>query len=229
MPLLDNLSYAGNWKPEWGNWQNIPWQQMTPQQQAARVADDNAWKRDQGLLPKAPAPAAPSFDFGAPAPAANLPDLFQPNLFPQSSSSSFSGLDKKSREQIEGVIPDLVARAKDLPATIDKYTQNAAHLYERQTRNALDNQLPGLLEQLSGRRMLNSSVGSDAIAQLGRALVPGYADKSFAAAMDAAKMHAALPTVLAQIASLAKYSKGGAQYQNPLAPYQMLSQFVTAF
>ncbi|GEM_PF-3729137 len=228
MPLLDNHSYAGHWQPQWGDWHNMSWQQMTPAQQAARVADDNAWQRDHGLLPKAPAPSAPSFDFGASA-GGSLPELFQPNLFPHSSSSSFAGLSKKSRDLIEGIIPDLVARAKDLPAAIDQYTQNAAHLYERQTRHALDTQLPGLLEALSRRRMLNSSVGADAIAQLGRAVVPGYADKSFQAAMEAAKMHAGLPSTLAQIASLAKYSKGQAEYSNPLAPYQMLSQFVTAF
>lgn len=44
--------YGKNWNPAWGDWRNITWGNMTPEQQKARVADDKAWQqlRDKGEL-----------------------------------------------------------------------------------------------------------------------------------------------------------------------------------
>ena len=224
MPVLDNLSYAGNWKPQWGNWKNTPWQQMTPQQQAARVADDNAWKRDHGLLPQShPGGGAPSFGFEAPSMGGgSFPELFQPDKFPR----SYSGLPKAQRDKIAGdLTPMLIEKAKALPETIDKYTSNAANLYQNLTRQALSDAMPGVLNNLISRRMLNSSVASDAIQNLGRQAVPFYSDKAYQAAMEGAKMHANVPGVLGNLVNLARYS----DQTNELAPYQMLASFVAGF
>ena len=188
----------------------------------------------------APAPAAPAAEKPAarapvfspaqspyqPVAAGDFPDLFQPDLYPR--SDAYSGLASKPRRQIEkNIIPELVARAKGLPETIDRYTANAARLYERQSRQIIEGSLPGLLAQLGRRGMLNSSVAADAISQLGTQIVPTYANRAYSAGMTAARMQADVPQVLAAIANLARYSKSHSE--NPLAPYQLLSNFVVGY
>lgn len=176
--------------------------------------------------PSAPAPSHAAAAAPVPSFGGDLPELFQPDKFPR--SDAYSGLAVPYREKIEqGIIPELVARAKALPETIDRYTQNAARLYERQSRQALEGSLPGLLARLGRRGMLNSSVAADAISELGARLVPTFANRAYDAGMTAAKMQAGVPGVLTAIANLARYSK--THYENPLAPYQMLSNFVMNF
>jgi hypothetical protein len=164
--------------------------------------------------------------FAAPSSSGSLPDLFQPDKYPR--SDSYSGLAPLYRAKIEkGIIPELVSRAKALPETIDRYTQNAARLYERQARQTIEGSLPGLLAQLGRRGMLDSSVAADAISQLGTQIVPTYANRAYSAGMTAAQMQAGVPGVLSGIANLARYGK--THYENPLAPYQLLSNFVVNF
>lgn len=163
----------------------------------------------------------------------SFPDLFQPDLYPHSESSSYSGLDPKWRKQIEGsIIPQMIETAGALPETINQYTADAARLYESQSRQAWQEQLPGLLNQLSRRGMFGAAGGSitgDAITNLGRQIVPEYSQKMYEAGMEAAQMHYGVPSILGELASLAKYSESSSYSANPLAPYELLSNFVTRY
>lgn len=239
MALVGNYSFGGNWKPEWGDWKKISWQNMTPEQRSARVADDKAWRastsRPANYMPNnAYSPYSFNTAYGDSVLGAinggNFPDLFQPDLYSTSRSSSFSGLAKKYRKQIGNtLVPEMVQKATELPETIDKYTQNAADLYQRLSRRALEDAQGSILNNLANRNVLNSSVASDAISKSIKDIVPTFADRGYQAAMEGAKMQATVPSILGQLASLAKYSTASGSSQDPLEPYKLLSNFVMGF
>ena len=180
-----------------------------------------------------------------------IPDIFQPNLFPTSSnvssstglntafSNSFSGLDNNNRQSLMGaILPQLTGQISNMPGNIDAYMGNANQMYQGQMKRGLEQFMPQVLEGMNSRGMLNSSLTSDALANTAAQIIPTFADKSFQAGMQGAQMKASMPQILGQLASLGQVSRGSsgstgmtqansrAQTSNPLAPYELLSNFL---
>jgi len=176
-------------------------------------------------------------------------------------NQSFSGLNEADRSQLMGaVLPMLVQQVGNLPQTIDDYVGNAANMYEGQARTLMGDAMQGLLNNLAGRNMLNSSVAGDAISKTMGQIFPTFADKTYQAGMEGANMRLQMPQILGNLAQLGQFSTGlggsqstnlgqsasgslgtsastsqsanqsrsaaGSQTANPLAPFELVADFL---
>jgi hypothetical protein len=140
---------------------------------------------------------------------ANLPgntstgtmDIFQPGLFP----SSYSGMDRGfSSSTLESILPLLQRSLSSLP--------NSSSNFMRSNAGGV---LQDAVNNLSSRGILNSSVASNTLARTASNL-----------GGQAMQMQANLPSILGQLAT----NVGNYSYQsNPLAPYQLLNNFITSY
>jgi len=176
-------------------------------------------------------------------------------------NQSFSGLNEADRSQLMGaVLPMLVQQVGNLPKNIDDYVTNAANMYEGQARTLMGDAMQGLMNNLAGRNMLNSSVAGDAISKTMAQIFPTFADKTFQAGMEGANMRLQMPQILGNLAQLGQFSTGlggsqstnqgqsasgslgtsastsqsanqsrsaaGSQTANPLAPFELVADFL---
>jgi len=164
----------------------------------------------------------------------NNPEMFQPDLYPTSSgtntSTSYSGLPSEYLDQLmQGLMPELMRSIQGMPQAIDEYTGKASQMYEGMGRRLLDDAMPGILNNLAGRNVLNSSVASDAISKTATNIIPMFTDAALQAGMKGAEMKANIPSILGNIANLGRVSEssaeGTSESSNPLAPYELLSNF----
>jgi len=109
-------------------------------------------------------------------------------------------MDQGYRDQLlGGILPSLVSSAQNLPQNISDYVGNANQMYQQQSRRALEEAMPGVLNNLAARNMLNSQI------------IPYFADKTMQAGMDAAQMQMNVPSILSNLAALGQYSTGMGQ------------------
>jgi hypothetical protein len=121
-------------------------------------------------------------------------------------------------------------------------------MYQGLSRQALDQSLPQILQQLSARGMMDSSVGSDALSNAAMQIIPQFANMGYQSQMDAANMRMQIPSILATLGQLGQYSQSAgtsssqsSQRQegitsgysntdmsntNPLAPYELMANFL---
>jgi len=151
-----------------------------------------------------------------------------------SQSQSYSGLPQSTITPfLENIMPLLNTTISSLPATIDKYTNNAAKLYGQMGGQMLNQQMPDYLNALNRRGILDSTITSDALRGLGRDISDYTGNKVYEAGMNAAQMAANIPSVLGQLATLGQSSQssgtstgfGGSNSTttDPLAPYYLLN------
>lgn len=138
---------------------------------------------------------------GSPFSSSGSPELFQPGLYPM----SFSGINPSMSSPIMQQIAPLISQyATNLPTSINNFVRSGA-----------PSMFQDVLNNLAGRRMLSSSVASDALA----GGITGMGNQL-------AGMQFQAPTMLGQLAS----NLGGFSYSaNPLAPYSLLSQFALGY
>lgn len=193
-----------------------------------------------------PAPTVPDPTPPA-APGPTTPDLFQPNLYPFSISGSnsnqssrsrqFSGLPGGYPEQLlSSIIPQLLEQVGGMQGAVDRYVETAPDLYRRQGEQLMRKQLPQLLSRLAGRGTLNSSIASDAIGRMGFEIADQVGNQSLQAMLNATQMQLNIPAIMGQLAHLGQVSMGDSSSSgsssssgysaNPLAPYQLLLDFV---
>ena len=145
------------------------------------------------------------------------------DVFPY--STSYAGLPEDFRTGfLSTLMPQLKSSIEGMPGNIDKYTQNALNAYKGMTGTAMKEAMPGLLNQLAGRNVLDSTVTSDAIGKTMRDIIGGYGAKGYETAMEGARMKAGMPQVLGNLAQLGQYS-GGFQ-ADPLAPYNTMANLI---
>ena len=260
MGLGDNITASGSspFRADSGNvgvgGQNYNWGTGTALNQGASV---NTGAQNPIA---ATAPQATAYD------AEGNPNLFQPGLFPTATSvgqsgsqgtaqsntsgtsENYSGLDAQYRTGIlSSVLPQLQASLANFNQVPAQYADSASRLYGNLSRQALDQSLPEILQQLASRGMLNSSVGSDAISNAAMQIIPQFANQGYQAQMNAGQMQMQIPSILATLAQLGQYSQGSSQQsgtsgstnnasslnysqnQNPLAPYELLSNFLMGY
>jgi len=128
----------------------------------------------------------------------NVGNLLQPNLFP----SSFSGINPGFSNNILTQIAPLLAQSLgNVPSTSGNFMKSQA-----------GGALQDTINSLASRNMLNSSVASDTLAKTATNL-----------GGTAMQMQSQVPTILGQLATnLGSQSMSS----NPLAPYELLSNFV---
>jgi len=195
-----------------------------------------------------------------------LADLFQPNLYSNSSSygssgsvnnsnsnslglsNSFNGLDPQYRNAIaSGVLPQLLSAVAGLNNVPGQTAQAAQSMYGNLSRQALEQSMPDILNQLASRGVLNSSVGSDAISNSANTIIPQFANAGYQSQIDAGKMQMQIPNILGTLMGLGNFntSEGTnlsnstssglssatntSQSSDPLEPYQLLSNFLMGY
>jgi hypothetical protein len=128
-------------------------------------------------------------------------DIFQPNLYPQ----SYSGINPEmSASILSQLAPLLTQTAGGLPNSINQYGQQQG-----------SEVLQSLVNNLAGRNMVNSSVASDT---LGKGLT--------GVGTNILGMQTGLSSTLGSLIQ----NLGGYSYtSNPLAPYSLLSNFVSSY
>jgi len=157
-----------------------------------------------------------------------------PKTTSTSNSSSFSGLDQGSRNKIlSSIIPQLTNSASDLSGLADRSTDLAAE-QSRDTANKLAKEsLPAIIQQLAAKGTLNSSFGGqDMLSQVLTNLSQNASDKTYDAGIQSAAFKQQIPTTLAGIADLGKYSQNSGSTSssstNELAPYSEYSNLIQA-
>ena len=152
---------------------------------------------------------------------------------------------------------DFQSRVTTALENIDKYNKLASRYYRKEGEHAIGDMLPGVLNNLASRNVLQSSVASDTIGAAASEIVKEYASKGYESAMATAQqrfglqqheadklldlsvskqgalqdvrnramdMRHQLPGIMSSVAGLANYSESYSE--NPLAPYELLSNFV---
>ena len=151
----------------------------------------------------------------------DITDLFNPDAYPTSSStstnsstsnssnssSSYSGLGQQNTSQLtSAIIPKLIEIINGYPGAVDEYTDAAVWLANNTARQQYDKTLPAVVEAMSARGLGNSSLMRDAISNSVRGINDTASNTAYNAGMDAAEMRMALPAAMASILDLGKYS-----------------------
>lgn len=166
----------------------------------------------------------------------SAPDIFQPGLYPTATSISGSrsrtGMDWGS-PFMQQITPMLTTAAGKLPGTVEQMGETLQDRYKDLMGMALGPQaFQGTLNQLAGRNILDSSMVPAALAQAAIPIMQQIGDIGFQSALAQQQAQMGLPSMLAGIAGLGQTATGetGAisRSQDPLAPYNLLSQFLLA-
>lgn len=132
-----------------------------------------------------------------------------------------SGLPEKYQESLlSSIIPQLVNSAETYKSDVDTYSDKAQGMYKSITDQLSRDTLPGTLNDLASRNVLDSSVASDSIAKTQSNIANTAAIQAYQTGMDAAQLKANYPQILTQIASL------GSASTDDLAPYELLSNML---
>lgn len=150
-----------------------------------------------------------------------------------SQSQNYSGLPTNYQEQLlSSLIPRLTGAVTNMESNIDKYTGEALSSYEQQRQNAIRKGLPQAIAGLANRGIINSTQGNEVMAKVLSDAATAASDKGYQTAMQAALLKANMPTVLAQIADLGKYTSGSMESksysEDPTQMYQILAQLLMA-
>ncbi len=195
----------------------------------------------------------------------NLLELFQPNLYPRSGSENEShsisnnesnstrvgGGESNNRSGIDWDNPfvqemtGLISTAvNNLPQNIENWTQAAVDKAEAEARTQARTMMPGILNSLQRRGILNSSVSEKVLSDVLGGIAENTARRNYDAAMKEAEMKKDIPSLLGRLAELGRQSSGssinwtlGSSHsqgnsnsqsngysfnENPLAPYQAI-------
>jgi len=180
-----------------------------------------------GATAGAPASSAPSaggtnFDF---------PMDIMPSSSSKSSSSSYTGLPEKYRNDLlSAITPQLQQAIANMPQNIDTYTNEALGSYQQMMQNALRNNLPKAIAGLANRGIINSTEGQNVLSQTMSDAAIDASNKGYQTAMQQALLKANMPTVLGQLAELGKYSSGTGSSQSedsdPTKMYQIMANLI---
>jgi hypothetical protein len=129
-----------------------------------------------------------------------------------------SGLPEKYQESLlSSIIPELIKASQSYKSDVDKGMQDAQGMYKAITDQLSKETLPGVLNDLANRNVIDSSIASDAIAKANSNIATTAGIQAYQSGVDAAKLKSQYPQILAQIASL------GSSSTDDLQKYKLLS------
>jgi hypothetical protein len=124
-------------------------------------------------------------------------------------SSNYSGLPGSYQESLlSAIMPQLTNAATNMGKNYDDYTNQALGSYQQVMNAALKKNLPAALANLSNRGILNSTEGQGIMGNVLSTAALDASNKGYTTAMEAAKLKANMPSILAQLADLGKTSYG---------------------
>lgn len=173
----------------------------------------------------------------------SLIELYRPDLYPKSESSStskststsYSGLgDDASNTILGATLPGLTETAGNLSTLPQTYSDAALNQYKTQSRDDIEAAIPAVLESMNSKGMVNSSVASDTLSNTLSEIVKSYSEKGYDSVMDSAEMAMEIPEILSGIASLASQSVGETESESEsnylsedqLAPLESFQNFL---
>jgi len=164
------------------------------------------------------------------------------DLFPSTNQSSQSSGSSNSRSGINfqspvtaAIMPDLIRSGQNLQGNVDAMGGRLQDLYANQMRRAFDpNNFQGLLNRLSNRGVMDSSIAENTLAQAGSMASKAIADKAFESNLAQSQAQLQVPNILAGIAGLGQESvsegtqaaSSQSSTQDPLAPYQLMADYM---
>ena len=176
-----------------------------------------------------PAPvASPAPDSGG---VFNIPTDLYPSSSSNSNQSSYSGLPSKYQEQIlSGLIPSLLGSIQNMPGNIDKYNQDAMNAYGSTFKNMATEAMPGVLNNIFGRNMQNSSIAGDVTSRALSDITTGLQPQAYQTATQSALLKSQMPSLLANIAGLGTGTQSSSQTtqesSEPGRPYETFSNLL---
>jgi hypothetical protein len=134
---------------------------------------------------------------------------------------SFSGLPKEfSQSILEKTVPQFLDSLSGYKKGIDESTRAAADLAETQARGALKGgDIQKLLNSLSGRGVLRSKVGGEAIGEALSDIINRSAERTQEAALAGTQLKTREPELLGSAINLARAT----ETVDPLASFRLLS------
>ena len=170
-------------------------------------------------------------EFPAPAPGTPKPSATQQdngstgfNIPTDVYSTSSSGIDWNN-PFVAGLTNAVSDSYLNLGDTVSGMSDTLTDRYNNLIRTSLGPQaFQGTMNDLAANNMLDSSVASDALAKTASNIIPGITDKAFEADLSQIALQSQLPGIGAGLLSLGQQS----QTQNPLQPYELMSQLLLA-
>jgi hypothetical protein len=106
-----------------------------------------------------------------------------------------------------GLMPTTLQEGLNLPNVVNQMGQTLTDQYNDMIQRALGPEaFQGTINDLASKGMLNSSVGGDAISQMGSNLAKSVADKAYEAQLAQQQAKLQVPSMLAQLLQLAQES-----------------------
>lgn len=158
-------------------------------------------------------------------------DLFQPDLYPktESTSNSRSGLSNEYVEPIMGsVIPQFASSINGLSGAPDKYSENAQEMANASSKEALKFAGQNVLESMASKNMLNSSITGDVMGRAIGDVAKNTQNLGYQAGKDASEMKLTIPQILSSLAQLGNVSESASSSlsEQPNVPYQNAMQLM---
>ncbi len=160
----------------------------------------------------------------------NIPTDVYPTTTSTGSSSSRSGINWDNPLN-KAILPNLIGAGQGLQGYVDTLGAGLQDKYANQMRRAFSPEnFQGVLNSLSNRGMLNSTIAENTLAKGSNLAAKTIADQAFEANIAQAQNQMAVPGILANIASLGQQttsdSKTSSTSTNPLAPYELMSSLM---
>jgi hypothetical protein len=140
------------------------------------------------------------------------------DLFPRSES----GINWDS-PVAQALLDQLIESGQNLPGLASSIGETLQNQYSNLMNQALGPEaFQGTMNELAAKGMLDSTVASNAMASTAKGIAQMVSDKMFDSMLAQQQQEMQVPGMLADLIGLAQESIN----ENPLAPYELLSQFM---
>ena len=219
---VTDLNATGYENPYGGDWTNDQLSQTFADNGLTAVEHYDTYGRKEGISPYAPPDTSITDD---------AVDIFQPDLYPESGSTttSTSGIDFDN-PYIQDLFGKIQSSTTDMEGNVDAYTRSAADSAEAAARTQARDYMPGLIDSLAQRGIVNSKLGQKSIQGLLSEIAEEAASKNYDASMEGAKMKQDIPQILGSLASLGNTSESTSESWNsdPSVPYSNIMDMYIA-
>ncbi len=152
------------------------------------------------------------------------PELFQPDLYPTSRSSSVSGIDF-SNPYVQKMTGGILDRIGGLDAQTDASYDNAVSGARDVSRDQITGTTNNMLRNLTNRGILDSSFAPSAVGTALGNLAQGTQQNVYNAGVSKAQQKFNTPSMLAGLAQLGQRSTSSSLNEDRSAPYRNVMDF----
>jgi len=146
-----------------------------------------------------------------------------PTLTEDVQRRSFSGIDWQASPVMKNIEKTLSNYVRRLPKLAEDFNETLQNQYANFMRNIAPTAFQDTLNNLSSRRMINSSVARDAMSDTMSDITEQVGNKAYESYLQGLLAQMGIPTQLGQLASLGQVSR----YTDPTFPYEFLLRLVS--